>query len=94
MICPGYTDPKATISDERSLRITCEGSASEYHRHPAHPHLFCGCGKETEQCHPGRCCRDDDWGRCANCGRPSPMGVTTVPEETLSEPLFQVGAES
>ncbi|HET7690015.1 MAG TPA: hypothetical protein VFK41_06540 [Nocardioidaceae bacterium] len=55
-----------------SVRLMCEGTASQYHLHPEMPHLFCGCGNEAAVCHPGRCCKDDDWGQCTNCHRPAP----------------------
>jgi hypothetical protein len=64
------------------------GTAKDYHLSPAHPHLFCGCGNEAEACHPTRCCTDDDWGQCANCGLP-PMDPEPLPESDLSEPLWE-----
>lgn len=71
------------------MRLVNEGTAAEYHMSPAHPHLFCGCGNETATCHPGRCCEDDEWGSCTNCGKPAPDDVVhRVPEDELTTPLF------
>lgn len=87
--CPGPQD--ATASDEWHLtddavRLTCEGTAREYHLSPAHPHLFCGCGSEASDCHPGRCCTDDDWGQCANCGLRIPRIVCSLHTDWDGDP--------
>jgi hypothetical protein len=84
--CPGPQEA-GSFDEDGAVRITCEGTARQYHLSPAHPHLFCGCGNEAEACHPGRCCNDDDWGQCANCGLP-PMGPAPTPEIELSQPLW------
>lgn len=91
MTCPGYDPARVRpMSDEAHVRLTAEGTASAYHRAPAHPHLFCGCGSESADCHPGRCCVDADDG-CGNCGRPSPVPApVTVPESDLTDPLFEI----
>ena len=91
MTCPGFTPPSTAIDEDYAERLTCEGTASQYHRSPAHPHLFCGCGDETTDCHPGRCCRDDDWGQCVNCGLPAPE-PDPLPEDQLSDGLFEESA--
>ena len=90
MRCPGYdeADVRLTSSDEH-VRLAAEGTAREWHMSGNHPHLFCGCGSETEQCHPGRCCENDDWGTCRNCGREAPEPEPT-PEVELSDPLFEI----
>lgn len=91
--CPGFkpTMVKPMSTDEH-VRLTAYGAASQYHRTPAHPHLFCGCGNEAADCHPGRCCRDDDWGTCTNCGLPQSSPQQPSPDESeLSDPLFNFG---
>ena len=91
MTCPGY-DPanvRPTTGDA-AIRLAAMGTARQWHLAPGHPHLFCGCGNEAADCHPGRCCADDDWGQCRNCGREAPEPEPT-PEIELSEPLFEVG---
>jgi len=80
------------MEEDAYVRVVCEGSASEYHRVPAHPHLWCGCGEEADECHPGRCCRDNDFGDCVNCGREEPEpAIEATPESDLSDPLFEIG---
>lgn len=84
--CPGPQQAER-FDEEHAERITCEGTARQYHLSPAHPHLFCGCGNEADACHPGRCCADDDWGQCANCGRPAPDPEPAA-ESELSDGLW------
>lgn len=79
------------MSEESFARLTAEGTAREYHLCAANPHLFCGCGSEAAACHPGRCCRDDDWGTCLNCGKPAPeTPPEPEPEDKFSDPLFEL----
>lgn len=88
MRCPGYDEAAVRpMSDEAHLRLTAEGDARSYHLAAAHPHLFCGCGNEAEDCHPGRCCIDDHLGGCRNCGLPDP-GPDPLPEAVLSDGLW------
>lgn len=92
MRCPGH-DPEhvPTISNDDAVRLTCEGSASEYHLSDAHPHVFCGCGSEAADCHPTRCCKDGELGECANCGRPADHDPRQPGPDDV--PLFEVGAQ-
>lgn len=93
MRCPGFTtDAIRPVSDEQHLRVTCEGTARAYHLVGSHPHAFCGCGNDANDCHPGRCCQDNDWGECANCGLPDP-GPDPIPESDLTDPLFPITEE-
>lgn len=85
--CPGAQEARE-VDGDLAVRIMCMGTARDYHLSPAHPHLFCGCGNEAEACHPGRCCTDDEWGQCANCGRPAPE-PEPLPEIELSDPLWE-----
>lgn len=91
--CPGFceADIRPMAADEH-VRLTAQGTARAYHLAPAHPHLFCGCGNETSDCHPGRCCRDDEYGGCANCGKAAPE-PEPIPEGELSDPLFEIGSQ-
>jgi hypothetical protein len=84
--CPG-PQQAGDFDEDLAVRIMCMGTAKDYHLSPAHPHLFCGCGNEAEACHSGRCCADDDWGQCANCGKP--IEPEPAPEIELSEPLWE-----
>ena len=95
MSCPGFSvDKIREMSNEDYLRVTCEGSAQQYHLAAALPHLFCGCGTEANICHPGRCCRYDDYGDCVNCGKPAPMALAAPADEAeFTDPLFAVATE-
>lgn len=84
--CPGPQEA-GIFDEEEAVQITCTGTARDYHLSPAHPHLFCGCGNEADVCHPGRCCADDSWGQCTNCGREAPE-PEPLPESALSDPLW------
>lgn len=88
--CPGFDPSKVRlISGDEADRLAAQGTARQWHLSPNHPHVFCGCGNETTVCHPERCCSDDGWGGCRNCGREAPEPEPT-PEIELSEPLFEV----
>lgn len=90
--CPGYDEVNVKpMTDEEHVRLTAMGTARQYHLAAAHPHLFCGCGTEATTCHPTRCCRDDEYGTCTNCGRVPDIEPEPIPEDELSEPLFEIG---
>lgn len=89
--CPGYDEANVEPTDaEEQVILACMGTASQWHLSAAHPHLFCGCGMEAVDCHPGRCCQDI-YGGCGNCGREAPEPDPT-PEIELCDPLFEVDA--
>lgn len=95
MTCPGYDPAKSRpMSEDAFARLTAEGTARQYHLCPSMPHLFCGCGSEAAACHPGRCCRNDDWGTCANCDKPAlEVAEPPEPEDKFTDPLFNLEAK-
>jgi len=94
MRCPGFTSAAVRpMSDDDAEILAATGTAREWHLSPNHPHLFCGCGSETTTCHPERCCTNDAWGQCKNCGMPAP-DPDPIPEAELSEPLFEIGGQA
>jgi hypothetical protein len=90
MRCPGYDESKVRPMDpDAFVRLTSEGTARQYHLAPANPHLFCGCGAEASDCHPGRCCQDDEWGQCTEHGKAAPP-EPLADEAEFTDPLFPI----